>query len=295
AGLDHFRATDLVIEHIEKYWCPTITSPDLLAGAPFSFREDKRPNVVMLIGEDEYETKDTLPPFGDEELATRGLRVTTVHSSKNDLNDFPGVDALKNADLLLVSVRRRTPTDAQLTTIREFVKSGKPVVGIRTASHAFSLRDGRDPPAGHAAWPEFDAQILGGHYTGHHEEVKSDKPSSYLKILAEAKGNPILQGVSDQEFSSKYSLYKTSPLAKSATPLMMGRVEGLDTREPTAWTNQPSTGNRVFYTSMGGKTDFDLPEFRRLLTNGIFWALDKPVPAPTIYPASATASAAGGK
>jgi len=289
AGLDHFRATDLVIEHIEKYWCPSITSPDLLAGAPFSFREDKRPSVVLVIGEDEYETEDTLPPFADEELSSRGLRVTTIHSSQKDPNDFPGLEALKNADLMLVSVRRRTPTEAQLAAIREYVASGKPVIGIRTASHAFSLRD-KKPTAGHAAWPEFDAEILGGHYTGHLSTAKGNDPSAFLTTIAAAKDNPILAGISGKEFSSHYSLYNTKPLAKSATPLMMGRAEEQAELEPVAWTNKPAVGNRVFYTSLGGRTDFDLPEFRQLLTNGIFWGLDKPVPERVSYGSSAAGS-----
>jgi len=280
-GLDHFRATDLVIEHIEKYWCPTITSPDLLAGAPFSFKEDKRPSVVMVIGEDEYETAATLPPFADEELTSRGLRVTTIHASKDDLQDFRGLEALKNADLMLVSVRRRTPKTAQLAAIRDFVASGKPVVGIRTASHAFSLRDDKEPPADHAAWPEFDAQVLGGHYTGHHGKNGDGGASTYVQSLAAAKDHPILANVDDKEFGAQSWLYKTNPLAKSATPLMIGRAEGRDTNEPVAWTNKTETGNRVFYTSLGSPPDFELPAFRRLLTNGIFWALDKPFPADT--------------
>ena len=42
--VDHFTGTDLVTEHIEKYWCPTITSDQLLGGKPFRFREDRRPS-----------------------------------------------------------------------------------------------------------------------------------------------------------------------------------------------------------------------------------------------------------
>jgi nicotinamidase-related amidase len=41
--VDHFTGTDLVIEHIEKYWCPTITSADILGGKPFRFENDTRP------------------------------------------------------------------------------------------------------------------------------------------------------------------------------------------------------------------------------------------------------------
>jgi type 1 glutamine amidotransferase len=273
-GLDHFRSTDLVVEHIEKYWCPTITSRDLLGGAAFNFREDRRPHVVFVIGEDEYETATTLPEFADKELASRGIRVAVVHANLADKNDFPGLEALASADAVLVSVRRRTPPVEQLRLLRRYVAAGKPIIGIRTASHAFSLRDNMPPPAGHAAWPEFDADVLGGHYTGHHG---NDLVATFW-IAPEAKLHATLAGIPADRFTAKGSLYKTSPLAASATRLMMGRVEGAGPDEPVAWTNVTAHGGRVFYTSLGHPGDFELPAFRHLLVGGIFWALGKPLP-----------------
>ena len=38
----HFQGTDLIIEYIERFWCPTVTSDQLVGGKPFRFREDKR-------------------------------------------------------------------------------------------------------------------------------------------------------------------------------------------------------------------------------------------------------------
>ncbi|HEY1601600.1 MAG TPA: isochorismatase family protein [Pirellulales bacterium] len=277
-GLDHFRATDLVVEHIEKHWCPTITSHDLLEGTAFVFREDQRPHAVFVIGEDEYETWNTLPVFAEKELAPRGLRVTIVQANPRDKNDFPGLEALPSADALLVSVRRRTPQQQQLDLIRRFVAAGKPVVGIRTASHAFSLRDDKPASAGHDTWPEFDAQVLGGHYTGHHENNDDGTPRTEIWSLPEARSNPILAGFPDQEVRVISSLYKTSPLAASATPLVMGRGAGGKLDEPVAWTNKTAFGGKVFYVALGGPTDFEVPAFRNLLTKGIFWALGKPVP-----------------
>ncbi len=275
-GLDHFRATELVIEHIEKYWCPTITSQDLLGGLAFHFRGDTRPHAVFVIGEDEYGMAKTLPKFAEAELASRGVRSTILHASATDKNDFPGLEALESADVMVVGVRRRTPKSAQLDRIRKFVAAGKPVVGIRTASHAFSLRDG-SVSAGHAAWPEFDAEVLGGHYTGHHEDAHQVR--TVVWKLPEAAGSPLLTGVPEGEMQVFSSLYKTSPLAPTAKPLMKGRVEGKSLEEPVAWTNTTASGGHVFYTSLGGEEDFTRPEFRQLLTNGIFWALGKPIPA----------------
>ena len=268
-GLDHFRATDLVIEHIEKYWCPTITSRDLVGGAACSFGQDRRPHVVLVIGEDEYQTATTLPEFAERELATRGIRVTLVHASPRDPNDFPGLEALRSADAMLVSVRRRTPPANELDLVRRYVASGKPLVGIRTASHAFSLRDDKPPPVGHAAWPQFDAEVLGGHYTGHHD----NDAVATIWTAPEAQEHPILASISADRFTAKGSLYKTSPLAASAVPLMLGRVAGAGPDEPVAWTHITRAGGRVFYTSLGHPGDFESPEFRRLLTGGIFWCL----------------------
>src|SRR5262249_49480228 len=55
----HFRGTDLIVEHIEKYVCPTITSDQILGGKPFRFRADARPLAVVAISEDEYKTEQT--------------------------------------------------------------------------------------------------------------------------------------------------------------------------------------------------------------------------------------------
>ena len=95
-------------------------------------------NVVLMIGEDEYKTWETLPAYAASTLRPAGLRVTIIHASKENKNDFPGlVAALRDADLLLVSVRRRTPLKEQLDAVRAHVAAGRPLVGIRTASHAF--------------------------------------------------------------------------------------------------------------------------------------------------------------
>ncbi|HEV3340226.1 MAG TPA: ThuA domain-containing protein [Pirellulales bacterium] len=241
-------------------------------------RPAARPHVVLLIGEDEYQTDRTLPAFAESELTTRGLRVTTLHADKADPNNFPGLDALATADLLLVSVRRRTPPAEQLARIRAYVESGRPVAGIRTASHAFSLRNNQPPPAGHEAWPEFDARVLGGHYTGHHPAPEDGAPPTVVSIRKDKRGHPILAGLPDDPFTVGSSLYKTSPLAASAEALLTGRIEGAEPAEPVAWTNTHYKNGRVFYTSLGHPDDFKVTAFRKLLVNGIFWALNQPVP-----------------
>jgi type 1 glutamine amidotransferase/nicotinamidase-related amidase len=270
----HHVGTDRVVEHIEKVVCATITSADFLGGKPFRFRTDRR-SIVMIIGDDEYKTEVTLPAFAKQELEPAGFRVTIIHADKNDPNKFPGlVEAVREADLVLVSVRRRTPVKEQLDAVRAHVTAGKPLVGIRTASHAFSLRDKKPLASGLDSWPEFDAQVLGGHYHNHHVEG----PKTTLSAAPGAREHPILRGVDLTQFSGTGSLYKNIPLVGSTTPLLSGTIPS-QPPEPVAWTNAPRGGGRVFYTSLGHPADFDNPAFRKLLLNGICWSLDVAAPA----------------
>ncbi len=264
--VSHFQGTERIIEHIEKFVAPTITSTDLTGQPPFRFQPDDRPRAVFLIGEDEYQTEKTLPEFARKELEPLGIRCTFAIADPKKPHDFPGVEALDDADLLILSVRRRAPAAKEMAIILRYIDAGKPVVGIRTACHAFDTR-GHAPP-GHAEWTTFDPDVLGGHYTGHHgNELKP-----VIQRLDTKKPLPIVEGV-ETPFTAQGSLYKTSPLASSATPLLMGTIPG-HSPEPVAWINHKGNA-RIFYTSLGHPGDFAIPGFRVLLRNAVLWALDR--------------------
>ncbi len=268
--VSHFEGTNRIVEHVEKYVAPTILSTELTGQPAFKFQPDDRPRVVFLIGEDEYKTEKTLPEFAVKELEPLGLRCTMAIADPKTPHDFPGALALDDANLLVLSVRRRAPKADEMALIRHYIEAGKPLVGIRTACHAFDTR-GKAPP-GHLEWTSFDPDVLGGHYTGHHD---NNAPPT-IERAPGSQDHPILAGVSTP-FPAAGSLYKTSPLANSAVPLLMGKAGNLPV-EPVAWINHKAT-SRIFYTSLGHPSDFDRPEFRRLLKNAIFWALDRQ-PAP---------------
>lgn len=266
--VNHFRGKELVVEHIERRWCPTITSADVLGDAkPFVHATDRRPHVVFVIGEDEYKTERSLPAFAESELPD--YRYTYVLADDKDKNNFPGLEALDTADVVVVSVRRRTPPAEQLARIRKYVEAGKPLIGIRTASHAFSLRD-TPPPEGHAAWLEFDKEVLGGNYQGHHGE----SATTHVTIAPTGKDHAILKSFPSDEQQFKTSLYKNSPLSDGTTVLLRGKIDGVDQDEPVAWTHEHN-GRRVFYTSLGGPEDFQNAGLRTLLKNAIAWSLQK--------------------
>jgi type 1 glutamine amidotransferase len=233
----------------------------------------KSAHLVFMIGEDEYDTWNTLPEFVENDLKPRGYRVTIVHADKDEKNDFSGLTtALRDADLLFVSVRRRTPLKEQLDAVRAHVAAGKPLIGIRTASHAFALRARDKPPESRfAIWQEFDPEVFGGNYTNHH----GSGPKTAITAAPGAEKHPILKGVSAGKLVGNGSLYRVSPLTADATPLLIGSIPDRPA-EPVAWTRLAGPKKaRVFYTSLGHPDDFKDPQFRRLLVNSIEWAVGK--------------------
>lgn len=232
-----------------------------------SLAADARKKLVMLIAEPEYETAKTLPVFAAAQLA-RDFRVVTVSgSTATGENTFDAIHEIADADVLLVSVRRRTPPQAQLDAVRRHVQAGKPVVGIRTASHAFALGKNQKLTDGNADWPEWDAEVLGGNYANHHGKGPATTATASTE---EAARHPILRGIT-LPFTSESSLYRNTPLRAGTTALLTGAIPG-QPAEPVAWIFTRAGGGRTFYTSLGGPSDFANPAFVQLLRNGILWA-----------------------
>lgn len=273
--VSHFTGNDLIVSHIERHVCPTITSDQFLGGKPFRFQGDKRPHVAIVMSEDEYETERTLPVFASRHLG-KSFRVSYVFGSDMERNDIPGLDAIDEPDVLVVSIRRRVLKPEQMAFFRKYVDAGKPVVGIRTASHAFSLRPGVPLPEGFVAWPEFDSQVFGGSYHGHRDNALK----SQVRVAPEAEKHPILRGLSREPFVQTGSLYEPLPLAMGTQVLLTGTIEGTQV-EPVAWTFQRADGGKSFYTSIGHKVDLELPAAIQLLVNAISWAAGVEAPSQT--------------
>lgn len=243
--------------------------PLLLIGSVNSVSaSEMAPHVVIVVAEREYETESSLRRFAEERL--QDYQVSFVTADPSDRNRLLGLDAIESADVLLVSVRRRTLPTAQLQQIRDYVAAGKPVLGIRTANHAFSVRGG-DVQQGRAVWPKWDQQVFGGNYSGHYGnslDVTVD-----VNAGAGAK-SPLLEGLQDVgTFPAGGSLYQVRPLATGAQPLMVGKVNGKDP-EPVAWTYRRDDGGKSFYTSLGHKDDFSGNVLPTVLSNAISWALE---------------------
>lgn len=283
--VSHFRGTEMVVEHIEQYWCPSITSADFLGGEPFRFKDDVKKRVAMIIGENEYHTWETLPEFAQKELEWRGIQVDYVQASpKEGDTHFENYAAIRKADLVLVSTRRRTPPKEMMALLREHIAAGKAVAGIRTATHGF---DAAPASADLDSWSRFDIDILGGHYEGHYNNKPPASPYTIIEPLGSNLSHLVMTGINPAPFRVTSHLYKSRNLAPTVVPLMVGKVEGKDIVEPVAWVNTAEY-RRAFYTSLGNPDDFKLPALRRLLLNGILWCLHEPIPptVPETVPAS---------
>src|SRR5262249_43059286 len=104
--VSHFTGTDLMIEHVEKYWCPTVSSADVIGGKEFRFSGDKRPTLLIVSAEDEYKSSETLPAFALKNLG-KEYRIAEVFGGVKGEHRLQGLGQIENADALMFCVRRR--------------------------------------------------------------------------------------------------------------------------------------------------------------------------------------------
>jgi len=219
----------------------------------------KAPTIVLVSGEFEYKSAETLPVLKQKLEAQLGAKcVYLTRPADPKAQTIAGLAALDTADLAIVFIRRMTLPEDQVAHFRKFAASGKPIIGLRTASHAFEN------------WKEWDREVLGGNYQNHH----NNKLATTVRVAPDAANHPILKGV-PKEFASPGSLYRNDPLPPGATVLLTGSVEGKPA-EPVAWTRSHH-GAAVFYTSLGHPAEFGTGAFDRLLLNAVQWALAQPV------------------
>ncbi|MFK7848536.1 MAG: ThuA domain-containing protein [Rhodothermales bacterium] len=231
--------------------------------------------IVFMVAEREYKTIESLKSFADSYVLpwsiNANVQFTFVVPDAENPNKFHGIEKLKEADLLVLSVRRRTLPTEDFAILHAYLDAGKPLIAIRTASHAFHLRN-KAPAAGHDEWPSFDADILGHEYEGHFDKKLLPKISRTTASQAHA----LMQDVTDLPFVSSGSLYQARALASTAEVLLEGSIidKGEQYTEPVAWTNQLGD-QRIFYTSLGHPDDFKEPAFLQMMHNAVRWTLER--------------------
>ncbi len=203
----------------------------------------------MLSGSFEYDSEGSLAIFEEHIGGVADVDCSTVVFESED--DDRSLAPIDDADVLLLFTRRLNTAGPELERFKAYCAAGRPVVGVRTASHGFQN------------WLAFDAEVLGGSYDMHY----GAGPLVRVDVAPGAAGHPILEGVAG--LVSHGSLYRNTTIADDATLLLTGATD--EATEPVAWT-RISRGGRVFYTSLGHQDDFRDGRFLRLLTNGVLWA-----------------------
>jgi type 1 glutamine amidotransferase len=229
--------------------------------------------VIMAVEEpDNYDAVNSMNAFAANELRPQGHQVTVVVGDKPVKHHFEGlVAALKDADLLILFSRRRFLPKEQMDAVRAHLNAGKPLLGIRTANHAFIPRPKDTVDAGLTIWPEFTHDVLGGENAGY-----ETKGLPYIVSVPAGIKTLLLEGVNAANIRGYQSLYKVLPLAADATPVLIGTAgAGASTPpQPVAWTRAYGPGKaRIFYTSLGAPEDMRIEDVRRLLVNAVKWSL----------------------
>lgn len=245
-------------------------------------KQSKKPLIVFVTGDHEYSGEETLPLIAAELEKNYGMRTLVLKASPdhNAEENIPGLEALKDADLAVFYLRwRRLPAD-QVKFIDDYLKSGKPVIGFRTSTHAFNYPKGH-PLEKWNTFGEFALGAPGGWGKGGHTHYGHESSTDVAIIPAE-RNNPILTGVKPA-FHVRSWLYHIVPdyPSKGATWLLMGTAVDPDKKaveNPVAWTWKTAAGGKVFTTTLGHPDDFKDESFQRLLINAMHWAVGKPIP-----------------
>jgi hypothetical protein len=256
----------------------------------------KGKHVVLVSGDEEYRSEEALPMLAKILSQRHGFDCTVLFSidpatgtiNPNIQTTVPGLEALAQADLMIIATRFRKLTEAQLAPIAAYLRAGKPVFGLRTATHAFT----GDAATGDFKWAEFGLLVLGEKWVDHHGKHKEQGTRGVIEA-ANAR-HPVLNGVKDVFGTS--DVYTVANLGADATILLRGAVtESLEPNSravegklnvpmmPLAWLREYAvmggkTG-RAFCSTMGASVDFENADLRRLVVNATYHLTGLAVPA----------------
>jgi hypothetical protein len=267
----------------------------------------KGKHIVLVSGDEEYRSEEALPQLGKILAKHHGFKCTVLFAidpkegtiNPDQKDNIPGLEALQTADLMVLFTRLRNLPDEQMKYIADYVEAGKPIVAMRTATHAFESKGSKlyaRYGTGSNEWKGgFGRQILGETWVDHHGA--HGKQSTRGLVVKGQEDHPILRGIKEGDIWGPTDVYAVH-LPQDCSPLVLGMVlngmkpndsslEGKknDPMMPVAWTrtymgSEGKTGHS-FTTTMGAATDLETEGTRRMIVNGCFWALgmDDKIPA----------------
>ena len=257
-------------------------------------------NVVLISGDEEYRSEEALPQLAKILSKHHGFHCTVLFAigqdgtiDPNRSDNIPGLEALRKADLMIIATRFRDLPDDQMKEIVDYVESGRPILGMRTATHAFNVKGKKKYSRYSYNSKEWDGgfgrQVLGETWISHHGKHGSE--STRGLVAPGAESNPILKGIKDGDIWGPTDVYGVkNPLPGDSKPLVLGQVvedmtptgkpltgKKNDPMMPVAWvktyTGESGKPARVFTTTMGAATDLENTGVRRMLVNATYWAV----------------------
>lgn len=260
----------------------------------------KGKHIVLLAGDEEYRSEEALPMLGRILSVRHGFKCTVLFSVDPETGvidpvnqtNIPGMSVLGSADMVVMLWRFRELPDSEMRHFVDFLKEGKPVLGLRTSTHAFSYERNKqsvyaDYDWRSKSWPGgFGQQVLGDTWINHHGDHGSESTRGVIE--SGKAGHPILRGVSD--IWGATDVYGLAHLPAEAEVLVRGAVlagmtpdskpvEGRknDPMVPIVWVKDyqvagGKTGKAICST-FGSAVDFQCEDARRMVVNACYWAL----------------------
>jgi len=256
--------------------------------------------VVLVSGDEEYRSEEALPMLGRLLSARHGFECTVLFAVDPETGEIdpgqsgniPGLAALDGADLLILFTRFRCLPDEDMRHLVDYVESGRPLIGIRTATHAFAYGAETESPYARWSWDSevwpggFGRQVLGETWVSHHGRHGQESTRGVIPVAA--RRHPVLRGVED--VWGPTDVYGIRDLPPGTTVLLEGSVRAGMTPEapavadarneprmPIAWCRElPRVGGgtqRVLCSTIGSSTDLACEDLRRLFVNATYWAL----------------------
>ncbi len=277
----------------------------LLASSPFPQKAaEDPPHIVLVAGDEEYRSEEALPMLA--RLLERGrFRCTTLfsidpstgHVDPDQQGHLPGLEVLAEADLLILFTRFRRLPDAQMRHLVDYLESGRPLIGIRTATHAFAYEADAKSRFAPLSWDApsggFGRVVLGETWVAHHGHHGSESTRGVIPVAA--RRHPILRSVAD--VWGPTDVYAIRDLPLDATVLLEGAVlagmtpdapavtDGRNSpRMPIAWCREHAfdpyseARQRVVCSTIGASVDLACEDLRRFFVNAAYWCLELEVP-----------------
>ena len=260
----------------------------------------KGKHIVFITGDDEYRSEEGMPMLARILAVRHGFKCTILFAidprsgmiAPDYQNNIPGLELLREADMMVIFARFRELPDEQMKHIVDFLDTGKPILGLRPSTHAFNYAKHIDSAFAKYSWNSknppggFGQLVLGDTWVNHHGRHRHE--STRGVINEKHAGHPILRGVDD--IWGPTDVYGIAHFPEDAQVLVRGQVlagmkpsdvavEGgkNDPMMPLVWFRNYTGGSgrtsRVICTTMGSSTDLESAGLRRLLVNACYWGL----------------------